>query len=275
VPYQSDRVRLVRSSIVGLPELQSSEGSGKKEVWLLLLSNLQSSNALRAAVRKASIGDLLHLAIDCRVVVYPNLSSAWPHLDLLRTGACSAEALECKSWVSRQKGPWGLCGGGGDRQDPPDSEEQLIIKQAETEASDSEPLLQCFTPCGAARSYHSNRSSYVWRAIRGTLLRGCGWLRKRGAARDTSRGSELEPAQRSSHHQRDCSRPALLPLLHVYSHCAMSAHATVLQTTGPGDHNIERQHNSAASKSRLVVAVASAHKSSQGLHMHEQGVGQK
>ncbi|KAH8802094.1 hypothetical protein F5882DRAFT_435177 [Hyaloscypha sp. PMI_1271] len=112
VPYQNDRVRLVRSSIVGLPELQSSEGSGKKEVWLLLLSNLQSSNALRAAVRKASIGDLLHLAIDCRVVVYPNLSSAWPHLDLLRTGACSAEALECKSWVSRQKGQWGLCGGG-------------------------------------------------------------------------------------------------------------------------------------------------------------------
>jgi hypothetical protein len=114
VPYQNDRVRLVRPSIVGLPELQSSEGSGKKEVWLLLLlSNLQSSNALRAAVRKASIGDLLHLAIDCRVVVYPNLSSAWPHLDLLRTGACSAEALECKSWVSRQKGQWGLCGGGG------------------------------------------------------------------------------------------------------------------------------------------------------------------
>jgi hypothetical protein len=120
VPYQNDRVRLVRPSIVGLPELQSSDGSGKKEVsLLLLLSNLQSSNALRAAVRKASIGDLLHLAIDCRVVVYPNLSSAWPHLDLLRTGACSAEALECKSWVSRQKGQWGLCGGGGTGRIPP------------------------------------------------------------------------------------------------------------------------------------------------------------
>lgn len=137
----------------------------------------------------------------------------------------------------------------------------------------SEPLLQC--PCGAARcSYHS--IVHLMEGDSRDFAQGVWLAAEEGCCQGLPAGA-VSISQLDVHLtiRENCSRPALLPLLHVYSHCAKCAHATILQTTGPGDHNNERQHSSAASKSRLVVAVASAHKSSQGLHMHDQGVGQK
>lgn len=144
---------------------------------------LQPSNALRAAVKKASIGDLLHLAIDCRV--YTNLSSFLPHWDLVRKGAGSAEALDGESLVSRQNGPWGLC---GDRQYPP-----RFRRTAHQRGSATNLQNRFLSPCGAARF---SSSFILWRAIRGAIQSGV-WLAAGERCDQDQEGSEHQPGSMS------------------------------------------------------------------------------
>jgi hypothetical protein len=194
-----------------LPQLQKDLKKGSLAVAF------QPSNALCSAVRRASIGDHLHLAVGCRV--YPNLSSSLPHLDFVRKGACSAEALESR----RQKlgleaeRPVGFC---GDRQCCPDPDEQLIRERES--ARENRSLIESMRRSEIFITVHLMEGD-----SRGPLVRGFGWLRERGATR-IRQGSEHQPDVHLI--VEKTSGPELLPLSHVYSHCAKSAHATVQQT---------------------------------------------
>ena len=90
------------------------------------------------------------------------------------------------------------------------------------------------------------------------------------------RAVNISPTRGPRHHRGEVySEPALLPLSYLSSHCAESAHATALSTTAPGDQNNETKHISAALGSRLVVAVANAHRIFTGPAYARSGSGPK
>jgi hypothetical protein len=75
VPYQNVRAGLAigaGAALSGSPTASElrKDPTKKKEVWLFCC--FAAFQTLSAAVRRASIGNILHLAVDCRV--YPNSS---------------------------------------------------------------------------------------------------------------------------------------------------------------------------------------------------------
>jgi hypothetical protein len=199
-------------------------------------------------VKRASIGGHLHLAVHCRE--YPKRSSSLPHVDSVRTGAGSAEALEGKSLASRQKGWWGLC---GDRHSP-DPEDQRVVRESDRSQKQSFRNQNRFSERAHAAQRDFHKSFILWWAIRGALCQGvvvgsegrC----HQGIGRAVNISPTRCPSPQVTHRGELHFRAALLPLSHVYSHCAKSAHATALQTIASGDQDHKTQaHFSSLEKS--------------------------